>query len=169
MSLAQVWAAIEAVVPRDELRAAVVVIAELAPPLGADDAAEWRAELTRRIVSVSGFLKVLTDVIDFGADAEAKAVLVTMKAMPGLLDGRRPTAGDIDAGLVTGSWRGLEFGQPLFPAEGIDKNAYAFCVLTQFHRHLKRRGIYARASTRWTDPRSQLLDGRPGGRPRTRC
>ncbi|MDQ2724303.1 MAG: potassium-transporting ATPase subunit KdpA [Actinomycetota bacterium] len=39
-----------------------------------------------RIVSVSGFLKVLTDVIDFGADAEAQAVLVAMKAV---LTGRR--------------------------------------------------------------------------------
>jgi hypothetical protein len=44
----------------------VGVIAELAPPLGTDDAGEWRAELTRRIVSVSGFLKMLTDVIGFG-------------------------------------------------------------------------------------------------------
>jgi len=160
VSLAEVWAAIEAVVPRDELRAAVGVIAELAPPLGTDDAGAWRAELSRRIVSVSGFLKVLTDVIDFGADAEAQAVLVAMRAMPALLDGRRrPTADDTDAGLVTGSWRGLVFGQPTYPAGGIDKNAYAFCVLTQFHRHLKRRGIYAPASTRWADPRAQLLDG----------
>ena len=49
------------------LRAAVGIIAELAPPLGTDDAGAWRAELSRRIVSVSGFLKVLTDVIYFGA------------------------------------------------------------------------------------------------------
>ncbi len=89
MSLAEAWAAMEAVVPRDELRAAMGVIAELAPPLGTDDAGGWRAELTRRIVSVSGFLEVLTDVIDFDADAdaEAQAVLVAMKAMPA---SRRP-------------------------------------------------------------------------------
>ena len=34
-----------------------------------------------------------------------------------------------------------------------------FCVLTAFHRHLKRREIYAEASTRWRDPRAQLLAG----------
>ena len=34
-----------------------------------------------------------------------------------------------------------------------------FCVLTQFHRHLRRRDIYAEASARWRDPRAQLLDG----------
>jgi TnpA family transposase len=32
-------------------------------------------------------------------------------------------------------------------------------VLTQFHRHLKRREIYAEASARWRDPRAQLLAG----------
>ena len=26
-----------------------------------------------------------------------------------------------------------------------------FCVLTQFHRHLRRRDIYAEASARWRD------------------
>ena len=41
----------------------------------------------------------------------------------------------------------------------IDKNAYVMCVLTQFHRHLKRRDIYADASERWRDPRAQLLTG----------
>ena len=34
-----------------------------------------------------------------------------------------------------------------------------FCVLTQFHARLKRRDIYAETSTRWRDPRAQLLDG----------
>jgi TnpA family transposase len=42
---------------------------------------------------------------------------------------------------------------------GIDRNAYVFCVLTAFHRHLKRREIYAEASSRWRDPRAQLLAG----------
>jgi len=32
-------------------------------------------------------------------------------------------------------------------------------VLTQFHRHLNRRDIYAPASSRWRDPRALLLDG----------
>jgi hypothetical protein len=44
-------------------------------------------------------------------------------------------------------------------AGGIDRNAYVFCVLTAFHRHLRRREIYAGASSRWGDPRAQLLAG----------
>ncbi|MEV4888995.1 transposase [Nonomuraea sp. NPDC055795] len=31
--------------------------------------------------------------------------------------------------------------------------------MTAFHRHLKRRDLYAEASSRWRDPRAQLLDG----------
>jgi Tn3 transposase DDE domain len=34
-----------------------------------------------------------------------------------------------------------------------------FCALEKFHRHLRRRDIYAEASTRWRDPRAHLLDG----------
>ena len=32
-------------------------------------------------------------------------------------------------------------------------------VLEQFHRHLKRRDIYAAGSSRWRDPNAQLLEG----------
>ncbi len=53
------------------------------------------------------------------------------------------------SGFLRGSWRRLVYGHPA-PADGtIDKNAYVFCVLTQFHRQLIRRDIYAPASSRW--------------------
>jgi Tn3 transposase DDE domain len=41
----------------------------------------------------------------------------------------------------------------------VDRNAYVFCVLTQFHRLLRRREIYAPASSRFRDPRALLLSG----------
>ncbi len=34
-----------------------------------------------------------------------------------------------------------------------------FCVLEQFHRHLKKGDIFAVASARWGDPRAKLLTG----------
>ena len=79
-----------------------------------------------------------------------------MRALPRLLDRRtRITAADIDPGLLAGSWKAL-----VLPKEGgVDRSAWTFCVLTAFHRHLKRREIYAEASTRWRDPRAQLLAG----------
>jgi hypothetical protein len=82
-----------------------------------------------------------------------------MKAVPALLRARRQLgASDIDAALVRGPWWRLVFA-PTRPAGAVDKAAYVFCVLTQFHRHLKRGNIYAEASGRWRDLRAQLLGG----------
>jgi hypothetical protein len=76
---------------------------------------------------VSGFLKTLTGVIDFGATAEAVPVLAAMRQMPDLLRRRRElTAADIDGSLVHGPWRRLVFGCP--PTGRVEKNAYVFCV-----------------------------------------
>jgi len=164
VGLDEVWATIEAVISRAELRAAVATVTDLVPPPDADtdpDAA-MRAELATRIATVSGFLKILTEVVAFGATAEAQPVLQATQALPRLLDGRhtrRPTVADIDPALVTGSWRRLVYGAPRRPDGAIDKNAYVMCVLTQFHRHLRRRDIYAEASARWRDPRAHLLGG----------
>ena len=41
----------------------------------------------------------------------------------------------------------------------MSRHAYAFCVLEQFWRHLRRRDIYADASTRWRNPQARLLEG----------
>ena len=156
----ELWARIEAVVPRSELQAAIAAVAEIVPPTDPDNDGEMRAGLARRILVVSGFLKSLTETIEFGATAEAAPVLAAMRRMPALLTSRRkPTVADIDETLVQGSWKRLVFGSPPAPDGAIDKNAYVFCVLTQFHRHLRRRDIYAEASARWRDPRAQLLDG----------
>ena len=51
MSLAQVWAAIEAVVDRDHLRAAVGIVDELVPG-DEDDEGAKRAELIKRFATV---------------------------------------------------------------------------------------------------------------------
>jgi len=45
ITLAEVWEAIEAVVPRAELAAAVNTITGLVPTPDADDDGDWRAEL----------------------------------------------------------------------------------------------------------------------------
>ncbi len=159
VSLVELWRAIEAVASRVELVAAVAAVDDLVPSPGSDDEEATRTELATRIMTVSGFLKTLTEVITFEANAEAAPVLAAMKAMPALLRARhRLATTDIDESLVRGSWKRLVFGVP--PAAGtIDKASYVFCVLTQFHRHLKRGDIYAEASGRWRDPRAALLDG----------
>ena len=158
ITLERLWEGIEAVISRRELRDAVEAVTDMVPPPDADDNGEMRALLAARIATVSGFLKILTEVIAFGATADGVQVLSAMQDLPRLLDGRRAknlTPDDVDADLVRGSWIRL-----VFPGGGrVEKNAYVFCVLTQFHSRLKRRDIYAESSTRWRDPRAQLLDG----------
>src|SRR5438552_2058378 len=82
--VAQVWEAIEAIVSRADLRSALAVVSEDAPPPGAEDD-DWRAELTGRYQTVVGFLKLLPEVITFGATAEGTPVLAAMRALPGVL------------------------------------------------------------------------------------
>jgi TnpA family transposase len=160
--LAQVWEAIEAIMPRSALRAAVATVTQLVAPPGADEEAGWRAELAGRIAIVSGFCKRLPAVIEFGANAEGGPVLAALRSLPALLASRtKPTVDDacVHGEVVTGPWRRLVFGHPRFADGAIDKNAYVFCVLEQFHRHLRHREIYAEGSGRWRDPQAQLLEG----------
>ena len=158
LGLDEVWELIDAAVPRRELSAAVAAITELVPP-DVDDDGVKREQLATRIATVTGFLKTLTGVIEFEANADAQAVLDEMKRMPALLRARKLTSADIDGSLVHGSWKRLVLGAPTNEDDAVDRNAYVFCVLTQFHRYLKRREIYADASSRWRDPRAQLLAG----------
>ncbi|MEU8319627.1 Tn3 family transposase [Nonomuraea sp. NPDC048881] len=160
LRLDQVWEAIDAIVPRRELREAVAAVTDMVPPPDVDTDGEMRALLASRIGTVSGFLKTLTTVIEFGSNPEGARALEAMKQLPRILDGRKKkvTETDIDPELVTGSWKRLVFKSSP-NGSTVDKNAYTMCVLTQFHRHLKRRDVYAEASARWRDPRGQLLDG----------
>ncbi|MCA1677540.1 MAG: Tn3 family transposase [Actinobacteria bacterium] len=154
-----VWRQIERVVPRWELRAALKTVEELVPFADEDDEGEIRKRLAERIRLVSAFLRELTEVIEFKATPEGAPVLREMQRLPDLMSRRELKAEDINDGLVRGSWRRLVHGRPA-PADGtVDRNAYVFCVLTQFHRQLLRREIYAPGSSRWRDPRAQLLAG----------
>lgn len=156
-SLPELWERIEARVSRDELAAAMVTVTEAAPPPGADPAEEWREELVGRFRTVRPFLPLLADVIAFGATPEGTPVLAALRNLPELLRrGNRARAGDIDPGIITGPWKRLVLG-----AGGgfVDVQAYVFCVLEQFHRHLRRRDVYAKRSFRWGDPRAKLLAG----------
>jgi len=81
----ELWEAIEAVASRVEMAAAVSTVDDLAPPPGGDDEEDVRAELAKRITMVSGFMKTLTEAIDFEANAEAAPVLGAMEAIPSLL------------------------------------------------------------------------------------
>ena len=71
----------------------------------------------------------------------------------GYLDARK-----VDHDLISEGWKRLVYREGR-PAETVDRAAYTLCLLEQFHRQLKHRNIFAPSSTRWRDPRAQLLTG----------
>ncbi|GAA5065178.1 TnpA family transposase [Thermocatellispora tengchongensis] len=163
--VAEVWEAIETVISRADLRAALVLVNESVPPADAADPDDWRAELLGRYTTVSGFLKVLPEVIEFGANAEGTPVLEAMKALPDVLTYRSRLPAPlipgrlVDAGMVNSPWKRLVFGHPIREDGSVNRHAYAFCVLERFWRGLKRREIHADASTKWRNPQAELLEG----------
>ena len=105
ITLEQLWEGIEAVISRRELRDAVETVTGMVPPPDADDDGQMRALLAARIATVSGFVKILTEVIAFGATADGVQVLAAMKDLRRLFNGQRRknlTADDVNADLVRG-------------------------------------------------------------------
>jgi hypothetical protein len=164
--LAEVLEMIDAVVARRDLHAAVAEVTGAVPPPDADDDGGWRAEMASHYPTVSGLVKTLTSAIEFEANTEGHAALTVMRSLPAALAYRSHRhsvtllpARLIDASVATGVWKRLVFGHPARTDGMVDRNAYVFCVLEEFHRRLRRREIYAPASGRWRDPNAALLEG----------
>ena len=158
----QVWEAIEARIPRAEVRAAVDTVTGMLPPPEALPEPDWRAELARKTATVAGLCKMLTATITFGTNAQGAPVLAAMTALGEQLatDTRWNVKNPrIHPQVVTGPWKHLVFGHPGRDDGTVDRGAYIFCVLEQFCRHLKHREIYAETSARYRNPQARLLDG----------
>ena len=157
VDVAGMWAAVEQVVDREQLAAAVDTIGELAPAEDDDDGA-WRAELVKRFAVVRPFLPLLAEVLPLAATDAGRPVLAALQTMPELLGRKRLRASEIRPELVVGSWRRLVTGNPELPAGAVDRHAYVLCVLEALWRALRHREVYALGSVRWGDPHAQLLD-----------
>ncbi len=164
MPLDRLWDLIDKVVPRSELRAAVALIGEVAPP-GVNPEAEWQAALCARPPLARKFIKILAETIEFGATADAAKILIALQGLPALLEANPSERVPTTPARPRSTWyrRGgggqvLTAGRP--PAgHTVDRAGYTFCVLSQFHTRLKRRDIFAAASSRWAGPRAKLLAG----------
>ncbi|PZR85723.1 MAG: hypothetical protein DLM67_25160 [Candidatus Nephthysia bennettiae] len=129
VSVAEVWEAIERVVSRGQVAAALAAVCELGPPPDEEADEAWRAELLKRHATTRPFLPILTEIIEFGAVEGGQLVIEAVQRLPELL-GRKKVRGDeITAGLVTGSWRRLVYVNPNGEPGLVDHKAYAFCVL----------------------------------------
>src|SRR5260370_4104394 len=139
ISLESIWEAIEKVVSRSELKAAVANIIEVVPAPDADQDAEWRATLIQRYPTVRRFLPQLCATIEFGATPEALPVLDALRALPRLMEARATKAvptGYFDVGrvvlnVVPPSWRSVVF-KPGRPGGTGDRAGYGLCVIDKF-------------------------------------
>ncbi|MGW1412194.1 DUF4158 domain-containing protein [Streptomyces sp. NPDC002403] len=159
VSVLDAWSAIDMAVPREKLAEALVVIAEAVPDQEGDEDAEWRAALATRYGTVRGFIRLLVDVVDFGAVEAGAPVVKALRQLPHLIHRKKLQASEVAQDLVTGSWRRLVFAAHGTEPGLADKAAYSFCVLENLHRALRRRDVYARRGDRWGDPRAKLLAG----------
>ncbi|MEY9212085.1 Tn3 family transposase [Thermobifida halotolerans] len=162
VSLAEVWNAIEEVVPREKLIDAVKTVAEQVPE-DDDAAAAWRARLVKRYRTVQGFIELLVEVIAFDATEAGQPVLEALRTAAAIARSRKHVrTGDIaaHAELVTGSWKRLIYANPDLEGERVDKAAFILCVIEHLHRALRRRDVFTQGADRWSDPRAHLLTGK---------
>ncbi|TGD89058.1 Tn3 family transposase [Mycobacterium sp. TJFP1] len=171
LSVNMLWDLIENIATKSELRASVAVIDELVPVDDAELDGQRLEELAGRLATVRVFLPRLMNTVTFGATADGAAVLAAMKTLGELMSTKSKLpaswldARQIDHDLIGGGWKRLVYRDPR-PPETVDRAAYTLCLLEQFHRHLKYRNIFAPHSTRWRDPRAQLLVGQAWDRSR---
>ncbi|WP_429423535.1 Tn3 family transposase [Nocardia sp. GAS34] len=164
LSLEMMWGLIENTTTKSELRAAVAVIDELVPVDDAELNEQRLEELAGRLATVRVFLPRMMRTVVFGATADGAAVLAAMKTLAELLPTKSKLAASwldacrVDHDLIGSGWKRLVYREGR-PPETVDRAAYTLCLLEQFHRHLKHRTIFAPHSTRWRDPRAQLLAG----------
>jgi hypothetical protein len=64
---------------------------------------------------VRSFIRLLVEVIDFGAVEAGAPVVRALKRLPGLIGRKKVGTGEVVTELVTGSWRRLVFATPNLP------------------------------------------------------
>jgi hypothetical protein len=104
------------------------------------------------------FLPMLIDALKLDSTAPARPVLDAYHALGDWLADKPHTtrlpAEDVPLQVVNTSWAPHVHDRD----DGtVNRAAYACCVLEQLRSRLRRRDIYAPASTRWGDPRAELL------------
>ena len=103
-----VWEAIDtAVGSRARLAAAVAGVQEMIPPPAADAHGQWRAQVVERFATVRPFVRLLCEVIEFGATVDAAPVLAAMRDLAQLLEARPSERVLNDAGREDVGWAGV--------------------------------------------------------------
>lgn len=157
LGAAEVWAAIEEVVGREQLASAVGVVEELVAG-DEDDEGAKRAELIKRFATVRSFWAALVEVVPLGSADAGSATLAAARSLPGLFGRKKVTVAEINEALLAGSWRRLVLQSADIEEGLVDWRAYTLAVAEGLHQALRRRDVFVLGTGRWGDPRAKLLD-----------
>ncbi|WP_196844479.1 MULTISPECIES: Tn3 family transposase [unclassified Cryobacterium] len=154
---AAVWELLRTEGMRERLMKAVQVVEEFSP-FGGDDPTLEQVELVKRYATVRPFWSMFASTLPLRSTEAGASLLQAVRGLGALVGRKRVERSEIVDDVVGGAWRRLVFSDPA--ADGpVDHRAYTLCVLEGTHRALRRRDLFAKGSTRWGDPRVQLLDG----------
>jgi len=149
--LAAVWAAITGKVSRAEPEAAVAAVTQTTQP----QVDTHLADLLARYSTVRRFLPALLTTMTFQAAPGGVDQLAAFTALAALEGRRTIRAQEVPLTLAAGPWQ----RRCTNPDGTLNRPAYTFLVLERLREALRRRDVYAPGSTRWGDPRAQLLTG----------
>lgn len=149
--LPALWGALEQRgMSRAQLASAVEAVSELSR-----QPQSWVEQLLSRYSHVRRFLPALLEAVQLGATTGGQPVLTALDALRDLEGRRQVNADQVPLELVTGVWQRLVTA----PDGRLDRRAYTFCVLERLREALRRRDVFAQASSRWADPRARLVTG----------
>ena len=118
----------------------------------------FRERLVAAYPQIRRFLPLLIEAIELQATDTAQPVLTAYHALGDwLADKPRTTTlpeGDVPLDVISPSWEPHVRDRA---AGTVNRAGYACCVPGALRTRLRRRDIYAPASSRWGDPRAELL------------
>ncbi|MFB4284280.1 Tn3 family transposase [Nonomuraea sp. MTCD27] len=165
LDVAAMWTAVAEIAgtSKEQVRAALDVVEELVPEEDGAAEAAMRAALVEKYNTVRPFLRLLGESKALSAAPGGRRVLAAVRRLPEL--SRRQVSKkpllpkEIDAALVTASWKRAVYANSDLPQGAVDRDAYVVCVLEHLMRALTVRDVFASPSLRWADPRAHLLAG----------
>lgn len=155
VDVATVWARLEKVAARDQIVQYADTVGVLIPDASGLEGA-MRQQVARRYRTVAPFLRLLASALPLQATASGRPLLDALAGLDDLRGRRQLRREDVNEALVPAAWRAAVFGRD---GVEVDREAWVLCVLEQLRVFLRRRDVFASPSTRWGDPRAQLLDG----------
>ncbi|WP_026554682.1 Tn3 family transposase [Arthrobacter sp. 35W] len=150
-----VWARLERIAAREQITRYAEKVGELVPDASGLEGA-MRVQVARRYRTVAPFLGLLATALPLRATTAGQPVLDALAGLADLRGRRQLRREDVNEALVSAAWQAAVFGRD---GVEVDREAWVLCVLEQLRIYLRRRDVFASPSSRWCDPRAQLLDG----------